>query len=312
MPSSLLVAGLDARSLLLEAPLLRRDRHVVGERSYARDLLQDILPTGTSLVVLGPELPDLTLVDAVRRIRASPATRQVSILAVVPASAPADLEQSVLQAGANAALRRPLDPFALDTWLGKLLAVPHRVVARIPVQGQVVGTSKGSSAAHFCGLTQNLSVGGMLLASPMRLAEHPDLDLEFILPGVAGRLRALGRVVRDAPEVAWPYVGYGVEFLFVPPESQEAITLLVAGALAGEELLPEEDSRHGIHSTVRRQDWIYEIRQPVPSEVGWQAEIRRSPRADWRPGAAGPFFVVAGPSVDLALTEAKAFVDRLE
>ena len=85
MPSSLLVAGLDARSLLLEAPVLQRDRHLVQERNNARDLLREIVPTGARLVVLGTELPDLTLPDAVRRIRASAATREVSVMAILPA-----------------------------------------------------------------------------------------------------------------------------------------------------------------------------------------------------------------------------------
>ena len=116
-------------------------------------------------------------------------------------------------------LRRPLDRARLETWLAKLLIVPRRVDARIPVQGHVVGTPRSTEAVHFFGLTRNLSVNGMLLASPVPLPATPDLDLEFNIPGVIARLQALGRVVREAGEVEWPYLGYGVEFLFVPPDS---------------------------------------------------------------------------------------------
>jgi CheY-like chemotaxis protein len=311
MPSSLLVAGLDARSLLLEAPVLQRDRHVVEERTYARDVLREIVPTGARLVVLGPELPDLTLPDAVRRIRNSPATRDVSVLAILPAGATAEIEEETRRAGANAVLRRPLDRPTLEAALAKLLVVPRRVVARVPVSGQVVASSRNVGGAHFCGLTHNLSVNGMLLASPLRLADEPDLDLEFVLPGVRARLRALGRVVREAPEVAWPFRGYGVEFLFVPEESHTTITLVVSGALRPARMavaLP--DPTHGIHSTVCREEWVYEIREPVESEQGWEAEIRRAPRETWRPGIAGPFFVVAAASPAIALREARAFVGR--
>ena len=69
MPSCLLVAGLDARSLALEAPLLQRERHVIEERATARELLQDIAPAGARLVVLGPRLPDV--VQRVFRLRRS-------------------------------------------------------------------------------------------------------------------------------------------------------------------------------------------------------------------------------------------------
>jgi hypothetical protein len=185
------------------------------------------------------------------------------------------------------------------------------VVARVPVSGQVVASSRHVGGAHFCGLTHNLSVNGMLLASPLRLSDAPDLDLEFVLPGVRARLRALGRVVREAPEVAWPFRGYGVEFLFVPEESHTTLALVVSGALRpapGDIALP--DPNHGIHSTVSSHDWVYEIREPVEGEQGWEAEIRRAPRESWRPGRAGPYFVVAAASPAIALREAREFVGR--
>jgi len=311
MSSPLLVTGLDGRSLLLEAPMLQRDRHAVEERAYARDLLHDIVPLGARLVVLGPRIPDLTLTDAIRRIRMSPATRHVSILVLIPSADPKELEELLAAAGANAVLRRPLDPALLEAWLAKLLVVPRRVEARVPVQGQVVG-SDASGVNHFCGITRNLSINGMLLASPVRLATSGpdmDLDLEFLIPGLALRLRVLGRVVREAPEVGWPYVGYGVEFLFVPPESMTALTQVVS---SGVPLFVADltDQRHGIHSTLKRDEWIYEIRQPMPKEEAYHVEIRRAPKGAWRPGSAGPFFVVEGPTGESALRQAREFVTR--
>jgi hypothetical protein len=175
------------------------------------------------------------------------------------------------------------------------------------VQGQVVGTPR-PAAVHFCGLTRNVSLNGLLLASPVKLGASSDLDLEFSVTGVSHLLRALGRVVREAPEVGWPYLGYGVEFLFMPPESQE-----VLGALVGRRL-PLFSSKlelaHGIHSTVRREDWVYEILEPVPRDTGWQAEIRRSTRVGWRPGVSGPFFVVEAGSPEGALRAAREFLGR--
>ena len=59
-----------------------------------------------------------------------------------------------------------------------------------------------------------------------------------------------------------------------------------------------------------REEWVYEIREPVQGEQGWEAEIRRAPRESWRPGGAGPFFVVAAASPEVALREAREFVGR--
>jgi len=310
MPPPILVAGLDARSLLLEVPLLVREGHAVESRPNARTLLLDIVRTSARLVALGPEIPDLTIGETVRRIRASALTRGVSVLVLLPSSTSAETEQEAREAGANAVLRRPLDPVVVEGWAAKLLAVTHRVDARVPVQAQVVGSSRAPSSPHFLGVTRNVSANGMLLASPVRLDSGLDLDLEFVVPGIPARLRGLGRVVREAAEVAWPYVGYGVEFLFMPPESRAALVLVVSGLGPSPGPDVDPDASHGIHSTLRRDDWVYEIRRPVRHQSSWQAEIRRAPRGAWRPGAAGPFFVVEGSSPESAVREARDFVSR--
>ena len=306
-PASLLVAGLDSRSLLLEAQVLQRDGHAVQEARSGRELLTALATGGPRLVVVGTRLSDLSLPELIREIRASFATRRVSILALVPASEPQALDGSIVEAGANAVLRRPLDPERLDSWIAKLLVVPRRVEARVPVHGHVVGTPHGA-AGHFVGLTRNLSVHGMLLASPVRLTEQPDLDLECNSPALAVRFTALGRVVRPAPEVAWPYLGYGVEFLVVPPDSRQAIEDLVARDAPD---APATASDAEIHSTLRTTEWIYEMIEPVKQAAGWLVEIRRAARGGgWRPGTGGPFYVVEGNSPERALADARDFLRR--
>jgi CheY-like chemotaxis protein len=306
----LLVAGLDSRSLLLEAPVLQRQGARLEEKATVRDLIETLARNESGLVVLGSLLPDQTLVDAVKKIRALPATRHVSVLVLLGSEERGVLEAAALAAGANAVLRRPLVSRELEDWLSKLLEVPRRVDTRVPVQGQVVGSPR-ERRGHFYGLSRNLSVHGMLLASPVRLPEVPDLDLEFQLPDDGGRIRALGRVVRDAAEVGWPYLGYGVEFLYVPDESRLAIGELVhrkshppgwGGGPDGSVIL----------STLRRGGFVYEIVEPVPYEAGYLAEIRRGPREGWRPGVSGPFYVVEGASAEAAVREARAFVNRQE
>jgi hypothetical protein len=99
-----------------------------------------------------------------------------------------------------------------------------------------------------------------------------------------------------------------VEFIFVPPDTQDALGLLVtdraeAAAVPGE-------LTHGIHSTLRREDWIYEILEPVRYDSVWHAEIRRAPRELWRPGLGGPFYVVEGNSPEGVLQEARDFLAR--
>lgn len=307
MEGRILVAGLDARELRLEVRFLQRSPDLVHEVAAAREALDALARDGFSLVVLGSRLPDLTLVETIQKIRESP-SRRVSILAMIAADEPEGAEGSVLAAGANAALRRPLDRFVLESWVSKLVDVPSRVRARIPVHVQVVGSRHGTEGEHFYGLSRNLSVHGMLLASPVKI-EAEDLDLEIDLPEAEGRVRVLGRIAREAPEVGWPYVGYGVEFLFLPETAQRVIDRLVRREA------PHEPPRSlwspgAIHSTLRKDEWIYELSDPARTEGGFLVEIRRGSREGWRPGRASPFYVIEEHSPSAALEKARAFVHR--
>jgi CheY-like chemotaxis protein len=306
----ILVAGLDGRSLLLEASVLQRETHRIEELLSGRGLLERIAQGGSQLAVIGVDLPDFTIPDLVRRIRAGPTTRRISILALVPTSEPTELDTETLFAGANAVLRRPLDRPHLDTWLSKLLEVPRRVEARVPVAGRVVGSPRSEGAGHFVGLSLNVSSNGMLLASPVRLVGHPDVDLELDLPP-AFRLKALGRVVREAGEVQWPYLGYGVEFLYVPEESLSGLLRIISSEGLPAQAARSPAPRFGIHSTLRRDPWIFEILQPVAHGEGYHVEIHRSPRELWRPGQAGPFYVVEAATPQEAIALARAFVMTL-
>ncbi|HEY8232823.1 MAG: PilZ domain-containing protein [Burkholderiales bacterium] len=308
MSGRIVAAGIDARELRLEVRFLKREPDLVEEALSPRELFDALARDGARLVVIGPRLPDVPLVETIQRIRAGPQSRRVSILAMIPQGDPPGMEGLVLAAGANAALRRPLDRFVLESWVAKLVDVPNRVLARIPVHVQVVGSRHGAPGEHFYGLSRNLSVHGMLLASPVRI-EAQDLDLEIDLPEAEGRVRVLGRVAREAPEVGWPYVGYGIEFLFLPEAAQRVIDRMVRRDA------PREPPRSlwapgAIQSTVRRDDFIYEITEPFRTDSGWLVEIRRCAREGWRPGRGSPFYVVEGQSPEAALAAARDFVQR--
>jgi hypothetical protein len=139
--------------------------------------------------------------------------------------------------------------------------------------------------------------------------EAEDLDLEIDLPESDGRVRVLGRVARQAPEVGWPYFGYGIEFLFLPETAQRVIDRLVRREA------PQEPPRslwtaNAIHSTLRKDDWIYELSDPVRTDCGFLVEIRRASREDWRAGRGSPYYVVADGTPESALVAARSFVYR--
>jgi CheY-like chemotaxis protein len=169
MPGRILTAGVDARELRLEVRFLQRAPDLLQEAATESELFEALARDSYSLVVLGSLQPEAKLAETIRRIREGTGSRRVSILAMVSEADAPDAEGIALGAGANAALRRPLDRFVLESWVSKLVDVPNRVRARIPVHVQVVGSRHRGESEHFYGLSRNLSVHGMLLASPVRI-----------------------------------------------------------------------------------------------------------------------------------------------
>ncbi len=307
MAATVLVAGVPVAEVLAGSSVLLRDAHTVAEADSARGLMRQLAEGETRLAVLGPALSDLSLSETLRRIRAAPATRRVSLLVLLPAESSSEAAGQLLQDGANAVLQQPHDPLRLDAWMTRLMAVPRRLDVRVPVEGQVVGARRDASGGYFTGLTRNVSLNGALLASPVPLPVGADLDLEIGLSSAYPRFRAVSRVIRPAREVGWPHLGYGVEFVLVPPDSQIALAAFLSAGAPGE---PAPEGPQAIRSTVRRGDWVYEVLTPQVGPRGWQAEIRRAPRDQWRPGMAGPFYVVSGATAEEAVGAARAFIER--
>jgi CheY-like chemotaxis protein len=299
-----LIAGLEGRGLLIEAPLLQRAGCDVSAFDTPQELVRELREQSAQLLVLGTLLDGIDLPDLIHRIRAAPDLRRISILSLLPVAAPPHSEEELRRAGANAVLRRPLDRARLEAWIAKLLTVARRVEVRIPVDGQVLGSPRRLAGGHFFGQARNVSMHGLLLASPLRLVDGADLDLDLRLLASRGAVKALARVVRSAEEVRWPYLGYGVEFLCLPDESHDVLANVV------DRRAHDNGSAGGIHSTLHRGQWVYEIRSPAPAIDGWHVEIRRAPQDSWHPGSAGPFFVVGASTPNEALREARDFLAR--
>jgi hypothetical protein len=64
-----------------------------------------------------------------------------------------------------------------------------------------------------------------------------------------------------------------------------------------------------VHSTVRREEGIYELTDPLRYEGGFLVVIRRALGGDWRPGSS-PFYVVQGATAEAALEAARRFVQE--
>lgn len=156
--------------------------------------------------------PELILIDRdmpcaeelVLQLRADEATRDLS-LAVFARGDFEPSEVALLEAGANAVLRLPVDE-DWDQRLIKLMSVPLRRDARFPVHLRLEAPLRDPEDA--LGLALNLSLHGMLVEAHAPLGVHDRLSFAFRLrQDDRDKVSGHGRVVRQAAPLQ-----YGVEF----------------------------------------------------------------------------------------------------
>jgi hypothetical protein len=277
------VAGLDPARVPWRLDALGPRFCVLEGRAAGHALLSRLRHARGSLALLGPWLPDFPVPDLVRRIRADPETRLVSIVALV-------LDGQDEVSGANSVLPVSTDTGTLERCVARLRSVPPRVRIAARVRGfTVVGKRP------FFGLTHDLSLSGMRLLSRDYVNPGTELDLWLELPS-GGNVPAMARVVRRDLQLSFPtdYRGrsYGVEFVYVPPAAEEAIQKLIDGGRLSRQ----------VEDTLRSGLCTYEILSPIRRGMVWEAEVWRVQGRDAR---GERFFTVSRPTQRGAVREAR-------
>jgi DNA-binding response OmpR family regulator len=182
---------------------------LLGRRGVASYAARDFEEARMLALVAHPELVlidrDLPRAEElVLFLRSDESTRDLS-LAVVARGEFEPTEVALLEAGANAVLRLPVDR-DWDQRLIKLMSIPLRREARFAVHLRVDGSLRGSTLA--VGLALNLSLHGMLVEAHTPLDVQQRLSFAFRLrEDDREKVTGAGRVVReDAPS------RYGLEF----------------------------------------------------------------------------------------------------
>lgn len=219
MPRALLCTTVDLSADLGHTCLWRfgMERRTARSLSDARAAAAVARP---DIVIVDRDLPEA--LPIIKAFRADAATRGISI-AVVARDDFDPTELELLQSGANAILRLPAGR-EWDERFMKLIDVPVRREVRFDVQLHV---QCGFQGEPLHGSAVNLSVSGMLLATPAKLAMGDDVEVDFVLPSGDG-VHVVGRVVRLASPGK-----YGVQFDHVDVEAPERIRRFVQAVNAG-------------------------------------------------------------------------------
>jgi CheY-like chemotaxis protein len=202
MPAVLFVTPTPLPQEELEGTVLGRhgvERYFAQGFDEAQVMAQAAPP---ELILVDRDLPGAE--EAILRLRADDSTRETS-LAVFARGEFEPSEVALLEAGANALLRLPVDA-DWDQRLIRLMSVPLRRDARFPVHLRLSDPLHGSAAA--LGLALNLSLHGMLIEAQAPIGLHDRLAFAFRLREQdREKISGQGLVVRQAGPLQ-----FGVEF----------------------------------------------------------------------------------------------------
>lgn len=190
---------------------------------HPENAFEAIRTSRPDLVILG-ETEGNDTCALLRRIRADPATRNVS-LAVISRVPPSQAEEAELRhSGANVVLTGEMVPDMSEESIDQLLDVPLRREARMTVRF-VVWSHVGPDNPPLEGRSINVSVRGLLLQTPEPVDIGSKLELTFRLPDDDVEIRAVGKAVREHPWGEGKQIG--VEFLILRDAARDRIRAYV-------------------------------------------------------------------------------------
>lgn len=188
-----------------------------------------------ALVIAVAAHPQLVLVEGdlpqaerlLRHLRRGRSTRRISIAAMVRGEA-GPSEVDLLAAGANAVLKLPVSP-EWDERLARLIDVPGRRQARLPVRVDFVAFAAHDAVQRVSGTTVDISATGMAIECQAPIPLGADLDLRFRLPGCEVDVVGCGRVVRQASRGR-----YGVQFYALEGDGTAIVAAFVSARPKGD------------------------------------------------------------------------------
>jgi diguanylate cyclase (GGDEF)-like protein/PAS domain S-box-containing protein len=196
------------------------------DRVHARTAEEALEAAGgaqPNMVVI--DLPREEAVALARRLRRNEATRPTAIVWLNRDDAP-EAEAEMVEAGVNAAVPVPVDPFLWDRRLEELLSVPARRNRRFPVKLRDWSRFVAARDEEE-GSVVNIGARGVLLESRRPLEMGTKVGLSLELPGGASPAAVVGQVVRLAGEGEPGLFRVGVEFLVYRGDARERIAAFV-------------------------------------------------------------------------------------
>ncbi len=165
------------------------------------------------LIILDKYMPKMDGIACCSTIKSDPLLKHIPVIIVSNAAKPADIEE-YSRAGCDDYLAKPIDGKLFLNTIKKHLPSFDRRGSRVTCRVEVSLTCNG--VVHV-GMSEDISMAGIYVATGFSLSRGKELRLSFVLPGSDAPTEARGRVAwvnkgssngrRELPP------GIGVEFL---------------------------------------------------------------------------------------------------
>jgi CheY-like chemotaxis protein len=142
------------------------------------------------LIVLDKYMPKMDGIDCCKTIKSDPDLKHIPIIMVSNSARPADIEEYTT-IGCNDYLAKPIDGRLFLNKIKKYLPSIECRGARVICRTEVQLICKGVVHA---GMSEDISLGGIYVATRLSLSENEELRLSFVLPGSDTPTEARGRV----------------------------------------------------------------------------------------------------------------------
>ncbi len=149
------------------------------------------------------------------RMRRDPNLKRVSVV-IICSHSESDIRRC-MACGANAYIRRPVNPQDLFQIVSALLDVPERLSMRLLIKVTVKGKFRGNS---FFATSKNISASGMLIETDKSFEKGDLITCSFFLG--ADQIESDGEVVRVAKKSP-EHFNYGVKFTGMGTSSKTKI-----------------------------------------------------------------------------------------
>ena len=214
MPTILLLDG--ARRRLPDEPTwLRRSDWSLRDAATADEALRAVAAHPPALIVVDFEWNPEASFDAVRALRADPASRDIPLLVLTPP----DRADEILRAGAGHVFTAGAPPEAVLAEVGRLLDLLERAAPRVSIDAPVALWRDGRPTE---GRLTDISSSGFFTATSEPQPVGARLEISFRLPHDRTGKTVTGEVIvvrrTDSPKP-----GFGARFFRLPQNASRLI-----------------------------------------------------------------------------------------